>query len=539
MKSRTLAAVVSASLTLSPLTASAEMALIERVDLAQFNHVVVIYEENHSFDNLWGTWGDVGSDDVKGLRDADAAHTKQARLDGSLYNCLLQNDPHFTSPPLSGTCIEPSPYGASHFPNAPFSIDSVLSNAQNTEDLVHRFYNEQFQLHQGRQDRYTLGSDAAGLTQGYYKAQNLPLFQYLHGVGAPKYVIADGFFQAAFGGSFLNHQWLVAATTPVFASALNDGSSFDLHSGLDSNLMPASTPLYANPLGSLAKDLALTQSCSPAPSRAPKQPGAVCGDYVVNTIQPATQPYAPGTATQKRLPLLDGPTIGDRLTERRVDWAWYSGGWSNAAGKVGAPGWTNGDAGACADPNTIAGAVYPNCPNKLFQFHHQPFNYFSRYASGAARDAHLLDEVEFLKAAQTGALKPVSFIKPIGGDNEHPGYTNVAAGDSHLVELIKAVVNGPNAFDTLIVITYDEFGGAWDHVPPPGQGRGGVHDQWGPGTRIPAMLISRRFIKSGVDHLDHDTTSILRLIEERFNVSPLGARDASVRSLSSALVKGM
>lgn len=533
---------ISASLTLAPLFAKAEVSA-ELAELREFNHIVIIYQENHSFDNLYGGWGNVGSQRVNGLPIADVAHVKQARLDGSRYNCLFQNDPSFATPPLSVTCTETAPSFSSHFTNATFSIDSVIANTVNTRDLVHRFYNEQFQIHQGRQDRYVLGSDAAGLSMGYYETKNLPIYQYLHETGAPNYVIADSFFQAAFGGSFLNHQWLIAATTPTFSNASNDGSPNDLHSVLDSNLMPTNSakvggpPLYVSAIGTAALDQALTQSCTPASTRAPIQLGAVCGDFAVNTIQPFAQPYAPGTADTRRLPLLNHQTIGDRLSNQGVDWAWYAGGWSNAAGKVNSPGWTN-TGGTCSDTNTMAGAAYPYCPNKLFQFHHQPFNYFAHYAAGGAREDHLRDEVEFINAVKSGNLKPVSFVKPIGADNEHPGYTNEGNGSTHLVDLIKAIVNGPNARDTLIIVTYDEFGGSWDHVPPPGQGRFGVSDAWGPGTRIPAMVISKRFTKSGVDHLDHDTTSILRLIEQRFNIAPLTQRDATVRSLSSSLLKG-
>ena len=56
-----------------------------------------------------------------------------------------------------------------------------------------------------------------------------------------------------------------------------------------------------------------------------------------------------------------------------------------------------------------------------------------------------------------------------------------------------------------------------------------------PGTRVPALLVSKKFHKSGVDHADHDTTSIVKLIEERFRLAPLGTRDANVISLRTAL----
>jgi acid phosphatase len=384
------------------------------------------------------------------------------------------------------------------------------------------------------------GSDAVGLTMGHYDTTALPIYRYLHTAGHPRYAIADAFFQSAFGGSFLNHQWLIAANTPTWPTAVNDGGADDLHSVLDANGMPTNSPLYTTaatyPLG----DRALTQSCAPAASRGPLQSAYTCGDYAVNTIQPAYQPYAPGTALSRRLPPQTAPTIGDRLSAKGVDWAWYSGGWSNANGDIGGPGWTNGAGTPCTDPNTAAGAVFPNCPGKLFQYHHQPFNYFANYAPGtAARTQHLRDEAEFLQAANASAstcgLKPVSFIKPEGDENEHPGYASEAQGGDHLVNLIKAIEGGACAKDTMIVVTYDEFGGAWDHVSPPGQGAApGPHDQWGPGTRIPALIVSPQLRSDFVvDHTAYDTTSILTTIEQRFGAAPVAARDAQVNSLGN------
>ena len=100
-----------------------------------------------------------------------------------------------------------------------------------TRDIVHRFYQEQYQLDGGTQDRYVTGSDAIGLTMGVLRhagAADLPVPARRRRI--PNYAIADNFFQAAFGGSFLNHQWLIAAASPVGPDASNDGSAHDLHS---------------------------------------------------------------------------------------------------------------------------------------------------------------------------------------------------------------------------------------------------------------------------------------------------------------------
>jgi acid phosphatase len=523
--------------------------------LRGIQRIVVIYEENHSFDNLYGGW-----EGVNGLRRADLAHTRQVNQAGTPYSCLKQNDVNLTSPPLPANCHDDTvtPAFDSAFPNTPFLIDDFIAPTDTTcpplgdfsksngwlkgtglpggctRDLVHRFYQEQYQLNGGKQNRYTTGSDAVGLTQGVYDTRVLPIYKYLHTPGHPDYAIADDFFQAAFGGSFLNHQWLIAAATPIWPKATvdNTGGPDDLHSVVDANGMPNNYPLYA--ATGPVKDGALTVPCDPTPPT-----GVTCGDYAVNTIQPPYQPYTPGTALARRLPAQTAPTIGDRLSAKGIDWAWYSGGWSNAAGNVDAPGWTNGHGPTCSDPAALATAVYPFCPDKLFQFHHQPLNYYASFAPGtAARTAHLRDEAEFEAAAAASKwhcqLKPVSIVKPIGAENEHPGYASEHSGSSHLVELLQAIQSSRCAKDTMVVVTYDEFGGQWDHVSPPGLGGTGPSDQWGPGTRIPALVLAPGLRDDFVvDSTSHDTTSILATIERRFGLKPLTTRDAAVNDLSS------
>jgi acid phosphatase len=510
-------ALAALALLIAPVAAAAK----RHDPLRKIDRVVVIYQENHSFDNLYGGW-----ERVDGLRGADRAHRTQVRQDGTAYDCLPQNDVN-----IAPACP----------PNRPFAIEDFIPPTARTcpggvkdptgepggctRDLVHRFYQEQYQLNGGRQNRYTTGSDAEGLTQGVYDTRGLPIYRYLHRRNHPSYAIADRFFQAAFGGSFLNHQWLIAAATPTWP-----GAPADLHSIVDSNGMPKSYPLYTA-TGPVA-DNPLTSACPAV------KPGLLCGDYAVNTIQPAYQPHTADT----QLPPQTHPTIGDRLSAKGIDWAWYSGGWSNANGDVDAPGWTNSTTG-CTDPATTAGAVFPNCPNTYFQYHHQPFNYFAAYAPGtAARAAHLRDEEEFLSRADGSrrrcGLKPVSFIKPIGLENEHPGYASEHQGSDHLVELLRAVRGGACRKHTMVVVTYDEFGGQWDHVSPPGQGAAtpGPHDLHGPSTRIPALILApglrHRFT---VDHASHDTTSVLATIEHRFGLAPLSSRDQGVRDLSTAL----
>ena len=91
--------------------------------LAQANHIVVIYQENHSFDNLYGGW-----EAVRGRSAADPAHTVQVNQAGTPYTCLLQNDVNLAVPPQPATCTDTTTGSSftSHFANAPFAIDSFI-----------------------------------------------------------------------------------------------------------------------------------------------------------------------------------------------------------------------------------------------------------------------------------------------------------------------------------------------------------------------------------------------------------------------------
>jgi phospholipase C len=133
-----------------------------------------------------------------------------------------------------------------------------------------------------------------------------------------------------------------------------------------------------------------------------------------------------------------------------------------------------------------------------------------------------------MRALTTNDLPAVSFIKPLGPDNEHPGYASLQQGQQHVADLVAAVQNSPYWADTAIIITYDEHGGRWDHVAPP------VIDKWGPGSRVPAIIISPFAKKGYVDHTQYETVSILKFIETRWGLAPLSTRDAAANDLTNA-----
>ena len=276
---------------------------------------------------------------------------------------------------------------------------NYIQPSQLTGDIVHRFYQEQSQIDGGKMDKFMTWSDNPGLLFSYFNVTTLP-----EGQLAARYTLADNYFHSAFGGSFLNHQWLICACTPTFPGA------------------PAAVVATVDASG---KQLALNGSGQIV------QDGFVTPDgFVVNTAYTVNSPHPAGTAANRLVPNQTNPTIGDRLSAANVSWKWYSGGWTAA----------------------LAGNPDPN-----FQFHHQPFAYYANFANGtAAKAAHLQDETNFLADLHNNALPSVSFIKPLGEDNEHPGYSALQTGQAHVASLIQAVQASPYWKNTLIVITYDD-----------------------------------------------------------------------------------
>jgi phospholipase C len=168
----------------------------------RINHVVVIYQENWSFDGLFGTFPG-----ANGL--ANAGDTvKQTDRDGRPYATLPPSIDNRERPPA------PDPRIPAGLPVAPFNLGLYVKAEDTAGNPVHRFYHQQYQINGGKMDRFIPWSGVGGLVMSYYDATELPI-----GKLAQEYVLADNFFHAAFGGSFLNHVWLICACTPRWPEA--------------------------------------------------------------------------------------------------------------------------------------------------------------------------------------------------------------------------------------------------------------------------------------------------------------------------------
>ncbi|MGA9604649.1 MAG: acid phosphatase [Methyloceanibacter sp.] len=421
--------------------------------LSDVEHIIVIYLENHSFDNLFGFFPN-----ADGIAAAGATKI-QVDPDGLPYNFLPPIHEGKSDSPIDRNFPE-------KLPNQPFSIDAYVPLREPTRDLIHRFYHQRAQIDGGLMDKFAAYSNASGLAMGFYDGSRTKLWDY-----AQRYTLADHFFHAAFGGSFLNHFWMICACTPRYEDAPKN--------------LKADPDIAFDNASNLVEQL--------------KKPDQVTDDgYAVNTLQPFDPPHL----NEPTLPLQDMPTIGDELSGKGIDWAWYAGGWDDA----------------------VAGH-----PDKNFQTHHQPFAYFKKYAANTeGRSRHLKDARDFVWQVINGTLPPVAFYKPIGELNEHPGYANVLEGDEHLGQLLHLIEQSPIWSTSIVIVTFDENGGYWDHVPPP------VIDRWGPGLRVPTVIISPFAKKGFIDHTTYDTTAILKLIETRFGLDPLGERDKNSKDMTTA-----
>ncbi len=486
-----------------------------RLDAAlhdQVRNIVVIYAENRSFANLFGNFPGV----LQPLDAVSAERYLQLDRDGKTPLASL---PKFwgglvpQAQEIDGKRYMIAERDISGLRNQPFHLTDAhgapLPNSVITRDLWHRFYQNQMQINAGRNNQFAAWADSGGLVMGHYRssAQSLKLWGL-----AQQYTLCDNFFMAAFGGSWLNHIFLISAQAPFYPN-IHDSPAKHLVSIVEGD----------DPAGARLKTTAKSPASALDGPPEFENDGLFTPDgYAVNTMAPPYQPSFVRAAeggdptradprNPKVLPPQNYATIGDRLTDKGVDWAWYGGAWQYALDHV--------DTGAVPD----------------FQYHHQPFNYFVNYAPGtAARARHLRDggtgedasTNRLLADIDAGRLPAVTFYKPQGNLNMHAGYADVESGDRHIANVIDHLQRSPQWRNTVVIITVDENGGWWDPVAPPNG------DRWGPGSRVPALVVSPLSKKGYVDHTVYDTNSILRFITRVHGLEPLDGVRARDRAFA-------
>jgi len=167
---------------------------------------------------------------------------------------------------------------------------------------------------------------------------------------------------------------------------------------------------------------------------------------------------------------------------------------------------------------------YDGKPNPRKHSVWNPMPGFRQFQRSSELMSHLVGLNQFYQDAQSGKLPEVCWIVPKPIDSEHPP-TDSARGMRHVTDLVNAIMRSNAWKDSVIIITWDDYGGFYDHVAPPSV------DQFGYGPRVPALVISP-FARPGfICHTKFDFTSPLKLIEQRFGLRPLASRDKEANDM--------
>jgi len=389
---------------------------------SKIEHVIVVIQENISFDNYFGTY----------------------------CQAPTGSNPTCTQGP---GCCEAAPATDPGSGATPLLLDDTQHGAF---DPDHTADCEISEINGGRMDAYVT-SEICGDPQNFAYADEATVGPYRD--LARQYALADRFFQPVVGESSSNDMYYARAAF-VFP---------------DNEFVPDSI-----------------------------------GQYCTLNINPRA------TYTDQ--------TLGDLLADAGVPWAFYMEGY---------------DAMRAAVAQNTCPMAPPECGTGLFIYpcvydpSDIPFQYYPRFRDNPEfmRDySQLADDIA------AGELPSVTFVKAIGYKTEHPGYLDtISAGIEFVTGVIDRVQASPYADDTLILLTYDESGGYFDHVAPPPNS---TVDGKAYGPRIPTLAIGRFARRNTISHVTMEHSSIVKFIEWNWlqkKTGQLGTRDAVVHNIGSLL----
>jgi phospholipase C len=196
------------------------------------------------------------------------------------------------------------------------------------------------------------------------------------------------------------------------------------------------------------------------------------------------------------------PEIASLLGDGGIDWKYYV-----TSGKL-----------PDTDDAHVVGSQNEREQHPYEYSHWNPLPHFPRVMKKPSQRRRLVDTSEFYENAKNGKLPQVCWVIPSAEVSEHPP-ADVRRGMAYVTGVINAVMQSPNWESSAIFLAWDDWGGFYDHVPPP------KIDREGYGIRVPALVIGP-YVKQGfIDHDVHSFDAWLHLLEERFGMSPMTARD--------------
>jgi phospholipase C len=525
-------------------------------------HVIIIVGENHTFDNLFGTYqpkpgqtihnllskGIVNADGTPGP-DFDRAKQRIGR-DEIRYNAETFSPAAYATLPqpytTSGIGLPPGVPDTrfpANLPNGPYQISKYVPYAAYTGDPVHRFFQMWQDYDGGKLDKFvwveeTIGTGSNGqpfppagfnpkegaISMGFYNMNpftdalgnahsgDAPFFKSL----ADQYALADNYHQAIMGGTGANFQAIISGDAAFFTNTNLDGTPAVPFSNQIENPDPVagSNNYYTQDGYSGGSYVNCSDPTAPGVASVNEQlgrhdvskPNCAPGHYyLLNNYnmfwnQTSSNPRTLGPASFT-LPPQSIPTIADVMTANGVSWKYYSGDRGN-------------------DPTVFAHAVQ----GVPLLFHSycgicDPLSGYSSIMRNPSEEAKLQNYGAFLQDVQNRTLPAVSFVRPFEALAGHPADSTTDLYEKFLQALISQVQSDPALWaSTAIFITTDEGGGYYDsgYIQP--------LDFFGDGTRIPFLAISPYAKKGHVDHTYYDHVSLAKFIERNWDLPRISQR---------------
>ncbi|ATQ70363.1 MULTISPECIES: phospholipase C [Methylosinus] len=525
-------------------------------------HVIIIVGENHTFDNVFGTYQPTGGQTVhnllsQGIVNADGTPGPNFKLarqrigsDESKYLVETPSPSAYSVLPQPWTTyalFQPAGVRDSRFPidlpNGPYQITKYAPYSSFTGDPVHRFFQMWQQIDGGKHDKFvwvekSIGTGTNGnpvpakgfnpkegaISMGFY---NMNPYQDAAGVDQPgdaqifkaladRYAISDNFHQSIMGGTGANFQAIVSGHAAFFTNPTKlDGSAAVPWQNQIENPDPlqGTNNYYTQDGYSGGSYVKCADSTQPGVSAVVAQlkknkvkTNCASGHYyLVNNYNM----YWNQTSDQHRdlgsskfvLPPQTAPTIADVLTRAGVSWKYYSSDRGDDATKF-------------ADSVDGVPLLYHSYCGIC-----DPLTGYKQIMTRKLQEAKLQNYGNFLQDIKDGTLPAVSFVRPFEYLAGHPANSNNELYEQFVDSLIKRVKSNRAIWDdTAIFVTYDEGGGYYDsgYVQPV--------DFFGDGTRIPLIVVSPYAKKGYVDHTYYDHVSMLKFIEHNWKLGKISSR---------------
>jgi phospholipase C len=468
-------------------------------------HVIVIFGENISFDHYFATYPHATNPEGE-----PAFHAKDdtPRANNLLSGGLLDENPNSTQP---------------------FRMDTGVASV--TCDQNHSYTPEQQADDHGLMDKFpeSTGSGSSssspcndygkgvGVVMGYFDGNTATaLWNY-----AQHFALNDNSYSTMFGPSTVGAVNLVAGTTAtgtLFPTKVNGKA--------------------ASPSGVIANDVFT---------------GPIIGD--VRPLNDECVLTNPGLQTAQMASIV-GKNVGDLLNAKNITWGWFEGGFAPT-------GYDSMGRAICAQHHVgLAGDDAVETVGDYIP-HHEPFQYYTSTQNlhhvqpkdpsliGTSLDGanHQYDLSAFWTALGEDRLPSVTYLKAAAYQDAHPGYSDPIDEQNFVVDVINAVMNSSYWKDTAIIIAYDDSDGWYDHALGPIVNQSAVADdalagsadcgsatavttqgECGYGPRQPLLVISPYAKQNYVDHRATDQSSILRFIEDNWDLGRIGGNSSDVKA---------